>query len=79
MNRQNLVIAGSYDEYKKWIWSRKHLKGFELYKFIAQEKDLMGYKKDGVIFILVGQYWKNPTYKSDRYKYLIEELPAIFA
>ena len=68
--RVKLVIAGNHREFDTWYAFAKRLKGYENCRFISSIDKLYGYEPNSVEIVLVGQYWKNPAYGSNRYYFL---------
>lgn len=70
VSKIKLVIAGDYQQYKRWLWFHKNFKGFEECRYVDSVDKLRGYTGDKAEIILEGEYWKNPAYKSEELKYL---------
>lgn len=76
-NKTILVIAGDYRQFQNWFSFQKRLKGFENCKYIDSIDALYGYEPKGIKIILIGEYWKNRAYNSDRFQWLSKDCIVI--
>ena len=66
---RKLIISGNYAQYRDWLVLHKASPRAAVH--IAEPRDLAGVRPETDEIVLVGEYWKNPAYLCDHYRWLV--------